>query len=164
MTSIGPQLNRHRCLTNSTVIKMSEQQLGPSNLYPSNRGLFLSRAVPPHHSADAQESQFNCLCSPNQKGLSNDIFPTIPSSLGVIPSNTPSLDSIPPELIDMILDMVYEEEETSRDLCCCYRPRTEYEELKETTLEHRIANTAILRSTCPAFHAWAVRRHVSSRL
>ena len=75
---------------------------------------------------------------------------------GSLHSSHVSLHTLPPEILYPILDMVYEDETRSRDLCRCSRPKTSYDEIRKVSLEHHVANTALLRVVCRAFHGWAL--------
>jgi hypothetical protein len=74
-----------------------------------------------------------------------------------------TLHTLPPEILYPILDMVYEEENRSRDLCRCSRPKTPYYKIRKISLEHHVVNTAPLRSVCRAFHGWALENGFKGR-
>ena len=66
-----------------------------------------------------------------------------------------SLELLPKELLFNILDYAYDGRRESLRLCCCSRPGTPYEIIRNISLAHRIVDTETLRLTCSTFHAWA---------
>jgi hypothetical protein len=121
-------------------------------------------------------------CNPEQKERTRSIFPktspTNPSIPELSISNTaratsqfrpngtpqPKLDTLPREILHPILQLIFDEETRSRDLCHCSRPKTSYETARKLTLEHRIVNIITLRGTCRAFRQWTLEDFEKRRI
>jgi hypothetical protein len=101
-----------------------------------------------------------CHCTPEQKEISHSIFSkplTTNQPISPVVAISPiRLNTLPREILHLILNMVYEVEERSKCLCHCSRPKNSYKTTREVSLEHRIVNTMVLRSVCRSFHAWAL--------
>lgn len=108
----------------------------------------------------ADISSTQCSCNPEQKQLAQSLFMNVkaePRSLPTTKSDRSiTLDQLPREILHTILKIVYDDEEMSRNLCACTRPKSPYAKVRKSALEHRIVNTLILRNVCHAFHAWAL--------
>jgi hypothetical protein len=118
----------------------------------------------------------SCRCTSEQKERTRSIFSKISSTTPSVselsisdgapavsnkqfrPYGTlkPKLDTLPREILHPILQIVFDEETKSRDLCHCSRPKASYETARNLTLEHRIVNTITLRGTCRAFRQWVL--------
>ncbi|KAI9766960.1 MAG: hypothetical protein M1839_004668 [Geoglossum umbratile] len=72
------------------------------------------------------------------------------------PHKLAKLELLPMELLNKILMNVLDQTTESSSLCRCSRPKSDYETVRKLSLEHRVVNTCTLRSTCSAFHSWAI--------
>jgi hypothetical protein len=81
-----------------------------------------------------------------------------------VATQKPKLDILPREILYPILQIVFDEETRSRDLCHCSRPKTTYETARKLTLEHRIVNTITLRGTCRTFRRWTLEEFSRRRI
>jgi hypothetical protein len=134
----------------------------------------------PDHSIQTTQ----CRCTPEQKERTRGIFGQPRSDVlsisklsaretgysnssnqfrpGGIPK--PKLDTLPREILYPILQIVWNEETRSRDLCHCSRPKTSYQMVRDIAFEHRIVNTIMLRGTCRAFRQWTLEQFERTRI
>jgi hypothetical protein len=113
---------------------------------PLKRWLSLSKKT-----WSAQRASTSIVISPDTNPLDERRLPGGSYSIASTRINT-----LPPEILHPILDIVYADEDRSRGLCRCSRPKTAYWEVRKVSLEHHVVNTALLRTVCRAFHGWAL--------